>query len=284
MLEDESENITLRNKIAGLKERLNQMYSQAATDANKSKAFESEFSLYLKACEHANKEGTDGFRLQHDATKFGFAILVVILAFTIYLFNMHIIFGMFVLLGFGFISCGLMYLILAGEIQIRRAGEYCAELETYFKQYRWSSEHNASTNLPGMPLWGEYRKKWGNDLFTHGLYEKTAIYAPLRIAMTLTDILAFVYLAHSLVVYRSEISRIVMIISCLAWVMVVTVQVLLVDTIINKVGMRLEKEKEGLRGHQKGTIGFQPGTWVNIIKLFLNIDILFPAEIQKKIQ
>jgi hypothetical protein len=282
MLEDE--NIALRNKIAELKERLNQIYSQAAIDANKSKAFESEFSLYLKACEHASKEGMDGFRLQHDATKFGLAILVVILAFTVYLFNMHIIFGMFVLLGFGFISCGLMYLVLVGEIRITRAGEYCAGLGTYFKQYRWSSEHNASANLPEMPLWEEYRKKWGSDFFTYGLYEKTAIYAPLRIAMTLTDLLALVYLAHSFVVYRYEIAWIVMIISCLAWVMIVTIQVLLVDAIINKVEMRLEKEKEGLPGHQKETIVRQPGTWVNILKLFLNIDIIFPAEIRKRIQ
>jgi hypothetical protein len=176
-----------------------------------------------------------------------------------------------------------MYLILAGEIRITRAGGYCDELEAYFKQYRWSSEHNASANLPGMPLWEEYRKKWGNDLITHGLYEKTAVYAPLRIAMTLTDLLAFVYLAHSFVVYRSEIEWIVMIISCLAWVLVVTVQVLLVDAIINKVDMRLEKEKQGLQGYQR-RIGRQRGTWVNILKLFLNIDIIFPTEIKKRIQ
>lgn len=275
------ENIALKNKIAELKERLNQIYSQAAIDANKSKTFESEFSLYLKACEHANKERTDGFRLQHDAARFGLAILVVILAFTVYLFNMHIILGMYVLLGFGFISCGLMYLILAGEIRITRAGEYCAELEAYFKQYRWTSEHNASANLPEMTLWEEYRKKWRKDVFTHGPYEKTAVYAPLRIAMTLADLLAIVYLVHSFVAYRSEIAWIVMIISCLAWVMVVTVQVLLVDAIINKVDMRLGKKKEGLQGYQKKTIGLQPGTWVNILKLFLNIDIIFPAEIKK---
>jgi hypothetical protein len=283
MLEDENENIALRNKIAGLKERLNQINSQATIDANKSKAFENEFSLYLKACEHANKEGTDGFRLQHEATKFGFAILVVILVFTVDLFNLHIIFGVFVLLGFGFIPCGLMYLILAGEIRITRAGEYCAELETYFKQYRWSSEHNASTSLPGMPLWGEYRKKWENDFFTRGLYEKTAIYAPLRIAMTLTDLVALAYLAYFFVVYRSEIPWKVMIISYLAWVVVVTVQVLLVDAMINKVDMRPEKEKEGLQGYQKKTIGRQPDTWINILKLFLNIDIIFPAGIKKRI-
>ncbi len=284
MLEDENENIVLKNKIAGLKERLNQIYSHAAVDANRSKAFESEFSLYLKACEHADKEGTDGFRLQHDATKFGFAILVVILAFTVYLFNMHFIFGMFVLLGFGFISCGLMYLILTGEIRIARAREYCAELETYFKQHRWSSEHNVSVNLPVMPLWGEYRNKWGNDLFTLGLYEKKAIYAPLRISMTLTDLLALLYLAYSLVVYRSEIPWIVMVLSCLAWVAAVTVQILLVDAVINKVDMRPEREKEELQGHQNRTISRRPGTWVNILKLFFAIDILFPAEIKKRIQ
>jgi len=281
MLEDE--NILLKNKIAEFKERLNQIYSQAAIDANKSKTFESEFSLYLKACEHPNKEAKDGFRLQHDATKFGLAILVIILMFAVYLFNTHIIFGMFILLGFGFISCGLMYLILAGEIRIKRAEDFCAELETYFKHHRWSSENNASVDLPGFPLWGEYRNKWRNDLFTPGLFEKTAAYAPLRIAMTLTDLLAFVYLAHYFVVYKSEISWIVMIINCLAWLMVVTVQVLLVDAIINKVCMRLEKENEGLREYQKKTISRQPGTWVNIVKLFLNIDIIFPAEIKKHI-
>ena len=279
----EYENIALRNKITELKERLNQIYSQAAIDANKSKAFESEFSLYLKACEHANKERTDGFRLQHDAAKFGLAILVVILAFTVYLFNMHTFFGMFVLLGFGFISCGLMYLILAGEIRITRAGEYCAELEAYFKQNRWASEHNASSNLPGMPLWEEYRRKWGKDLFTQGPYGKTAAYAPLRIAMTLTDLLALVYLAHSFLAYRSDIAWIMMIIGCLAWVMAVTVQVLLVDALVNKADMNMEKEKEGLQGYQKKTIGRQPGTWINILKLFLNIDIIFPTEIKKRI-
>jgi hypothetical protein len=280
----EDENIALRNKIAELKERLNQIYSQAAVDANKSKTIESEFSLYLKACEHAGNEGRDGLRLQHDATRFGFAILVLALAFTAYLFTMHTIAGMVVLLGFGFIPCGLMYMILAGEIRITRAGEYCAQLEAYFKQYRWSSEHNTSANLPEMPLWEEYRKNWGNDLFTRGLYEKKAVYAPLRIAMTLTDMLALVCLAHSFVVYRPEISWTAMIMSCLAWVMVVTVQILLVDAIINKVDMRREEEKEGLQGYQKTTISRQPGTWVNIFKLFLGIDIIFPAEEKKQVQ
>ncbi len=278
------ENIALKNKIAELKERLNQIYSQAAIDANKSKTFEGEFSLYLKACEHANKERTDGFRLQHDAARFGLAILVVVLAFTAYLFSIHTLLGMFVLLGYGFISCGLMYMVLAGEIRITRAGEYCAALEAYFKQYRWTSESNATANLPEMTLWEEYRKNWGKDVLAHGLYEKTAVYAPLRIAMTLTDLLALVYLVYSFVAYRTEIAGTVMIISCLAWVLVIAVQVLLVDVIINKVDMRLEKGKEGQQGYQKKTIGLQPGTWVNILKLFFIADIIFPTKTRKRIQ
>ncbi len=282
MLEDE--NIALKNKLADFKERLNQIHSQAAIDANKSKTFESEFSLYLKACEYANKEATDGFRLQHEATKFGLAILVVVLAFAVYLFNTHLISGMFVLLVFGFIACGLMYLILAGEIRIVRAGEYCVELESYFKKCRWSSEHKASADLPGMPLWQEYRRRWSDDFFTRGPYEKRAVYAPLRIAMTLTDLLAFAYLAHYFVVNRSEISWMVMIISCLAWMMVITVQVLLVDAIINKAGRSFEKENEELHGSRKKTIGRQPGTWANILKIFLNIDIIFPTGIKKGIK
>jgi len=277
----EDENIALRNKISELKERLHQIYSQAAIDANKSKAFESEFSLYVKASNHANQERTDGFRLQHDATKYGLAILVVTLAFTVYLFNMHMIFGMFVLLGFGFISCGLMYVVLAGEIRIIRAGEYSAELEAYLKQYRWASEHNASANLPGMPLWEEYRRKWGKDLFADGPYEKTALYAPLRIAMTVTDLLSFMYLLYFYAAYRPEIGWMAVIIGTLVWVTAVTVQVFFVDAIINKVDMRPGKE-EGR--YQKRTIGRQPGSWPNILRLFLNIDMIFPAEVKRRIE
>lgn len=276
----EDENIALKNKITELKERLNLIYSQSAIDANKSKAFESEFSLYLKACEHACTERMEGMRLQHDATKFGLAILTLVLAFTVYVFSMQILLGMLVLLGFGVISCGFMYLLLTAEIRMMRAGEYCSELEAYFKRYRWSTEHSEALNLPGIPLWEEYRSKWGKDLFTEGPYGRTAVYAPFRIAMTLADLSAFVYLVYSFI--ARDISWIGMITSCIVWVVAVTVQILLINVIINKVGRRMAIEKERLQEYQKREIGRQPGTWGDVLTLFLNLDIIFPGETKKK--
>jgi hypothetical protein len=278
----ENENIALRNKITELKERLNQIYSQSAIEANKSKAFESEFSLYVKACEHARSEGVEGVRLQHDATKFGLAVLPVVLALTVYLFNLHILLGILVLLVFGVISCGFMYLLLSGEMRIARARGYCLELEAYFKRYRWSTEQNETLTLPGIPLWEEYRSKWEKDVFAEGPYEKTAIYAPFRIAMTLTDLLALVYLGYSFIAQRSELSWITMIVGGIAWIMAVTVQMLFVNAIINKVGRRLATDKERLEDHQKREIGWQPGTWGTLLKLFLGLDIIFPQEIKRE--
>ncbi|HAM53172.1 MAG TPA: hypothetical protein DCP92_21655 [Nitrospiraceae bacterium] len=280
MLEDE--NISLKNKISELKERLNQIYSQSAIEASKSKAFESEFSLYLKACEHAQSERMEGIRLQQDATKFGLAVLTLVLTFAIYIFNIHILLGMLVLLGFGVISCGFMYLLLAGEIRIAKAREYCLELEAHFKRYRWSTQQNEALSLPVIPLWEEYGSKWERDLFAEGPYGKTATYAPFRISMTLTDLLAFVYLTYAYIAHRSELSWITMIIGCIAWVMAVTVQMLLVNTIINKVGRRLARGKETLEEYSKKGIDWQPDTWGNILRLFLALDIIFPKEIKKE--
>jgi hypothetical protein len=282
MLKDE--NIKLKNKIAELKERITQIYSQSAVDANKRRVFESEFSLYLKACEHARNERIEGIRLQHDVTKFGLAILTLFLVFTVYIINMHILFGMLIFLGFGFILCGFMYLLLTGEIRMLRAGEYCYGLEKYFKSYRWSketSEASEAVNLPSIPLWEEYRNKWEKDLFAEGPYEKTAVYAPFRVAMTLIDLSAFAYLIYTFIARRPEISWIVLIISCIVWVMAVTVQMLLVNGIINKVDRRLAIDKERPEGYQEEEIGRQPATWVIILKLFFNQDIIFPKEIKK---
>jgi len=273
----DDENIALKNKITELKERLNQIYSQSALEAGKSKAFESEFSLYAKACEHARSEQREGIRLQHDATKFGLALLTLFLAFTVYLFDIHILLGMLMLLGSGVISCGFMYMLLAGEIRITRAGEYCLELEAYFKRYRWATEQKEALALPGIPLWEEYRSTWGQDLFSEGPYGRTALYAPFRIAMTLTDLLAFVYLVYSFVAHRSELSWIIMIIGGIIWVMAVTVQMLFVHAILNKGDRKLAMGKEGTAECQKKETGLQPGTWGNILRLFLCLDIIFPV-------
>ncbi len=277
----EEENLTLKNKIVELKERLNQIYSHAAVDASKSKAFESEFSLYLNACEHPRRERMDGIRLQHDATKFGLVVLAVVLAFAAYVFNVQILPGILVLLGFGFIACGLMYLLLEGEIRSKRAGDYCAQLETYFMQHRWASGHNESVNLPKMPLWEEYRGRWEEDLFDGGRYGKRAVYAPLRVALTLTDLLALFCLLYFFVAHRSEISWVVIIAGCLAWASVVAVQMLLLQAIIVKVGRRLQKGHESPGEYQRTASARRSGTWLSLLKLFFATDIIFPEETGK---
>ncbi|MDA8239771.1 MAG: hypothetical protein M0Z67_05270 [Nitrospiraceae bacterium] len=277
----EEENLTLKNKIVELKERLSQIYSHAAIDANKSKAFESEFSLYLKACEHPRKERMYGIKLQHDATKFGMVVLAVVLAFAAYVLNVQILPGILVLLGFGFVACGLMYLLLEGEIRSKRAGDYCAQLETYFMQHRWTSEQNEAANLPKIPLWEEQRERWEEDLFAGGRYGKRAVYAPLRVALTLADLLALFCILYFFVAHSSGISWVVMIAGCLAWASVVAVQMLLVHAIIDKVGRRLQKGHESPGGYQGTVSGRRPGTWVNLLKLFFVMDIIFPVEIRK---
>lgn len=281
MLEDE--NIALKNKIADLKQRLSQIYTESFIDVNKSKVFENEFSLYLKACEHARNERGESIRLQNDTVKIGLTILIAATVLTVYIFNMHIFFGTLILLGLGFLACGFMYLLLAAEIRIIRAGRYCTELETYFKRYRWSTEQNEKLNLPTIPLWEEYRFTWDKDLFDEGHYGKTALYAPFRIAMTLIDLLALVYVVHSFIARHPEISWIVLLVSCIVWVVAVTLQMFLVHSIINKVDTRLEGiEKNRLEEFKKKEISLKPGTWVNILRFFLILDIISPKELKKR--
>jgi hypothetical protein len=278
----EDENRALKNKITELKERLNQIYSQSALEAGKSKAFESEFSLYVKACEHARSEQMEGVRLQHDATKFGLAVLTLFFVITVYCFTRHVLLGVLMLLGYGAVSCGFMYMLLAGEIRITRAREYCLALETYFKRHRWASEQKEALALPGIPLWEGYRSAWRKDLFSEGLYGRTALYAPFRIALTLADLLAFAYLGYSFIAHRSEFSWITMTIGCIAWVMAVAVQMLLVHAIINKGDRRLTMEKERPEEYPKEEIGRRAVTWGTMLRLFLGLDIIFPEEIQKE--
>ncbi len=275
------ENIQLKNKVAELKERVAQIYSQSALEVHKSKTFESEFSLYLKACEHARNERKEGIRLQHHVTKFGLAILTFFLAFTVYLFHMRIVFGtLSLVLGYCFVLCGLMYLLLAEEIRIVRARDYCYGLETYFKRHRWSIEKNAPANLSDMPLWEEYRINWEKDLFGGGPYGKTVVYAPFRIAMTLMDLFVLVYLVYFFIGHRSEISWTELIIGCIVWIVAVTVQMLIVNGII-KVAAGLEVEQEGPEANQEKGIGWKPATWLVILKLFLNQDIIFPSKSER---
>jgi|GEM_PF-1557401 len=279
MNENEQE---LKNKIAELKQRLNQIYAQYFTDTSKSRVFETEFSLYLKACEHPRKEMIESLKLQYDVTKIGLFILVGASALTFYLFEVYILFGMLVLLGFGFCVCGFMYFLLAAEIKIARASDFCAELETYFQNYRWSTELKESLNLPNIPLWGDYIQRWNKDLFDEGHFGEKALYAPFRIIMTLVDFLALIYVIHSFIV-KENITNIIIFIACLIlWIIAVILQILLVNSILNKIDIRLHRiGKKRPEEVKRQEINWNPHTWINILKLFLLLDLIFPKQTAK---
>jgi hypothetical protein len=62
----------------------------------------------------------ESLKLQYDVTKMGLSILIAASALTIYLFKSSILFGMLILLGFGF--CLQFYVsAFAAEIRIMRA-------------------------------------------------------------------------------------------------------------------------------------------------------------------
>jgi hypothetical protein len=281
VFEDE-ETVDLKNKISELKQRLNQIYAQYFTDTSKSKVFETEFSLYLKACEHARNEMGENRKIQYDVTKIGLGILLVASAATIYLFKMQVLFGTAILLGFGFFACGFMHLLLAAEIKIVRAAEFCSELETYFQRHRWSTELKQSLNLPDIPLWGEYTGKWNKDIFYEGHFEKTALYGPFRIAITLIAIWAFFYIIQSSISQDLKLTSPALIICLIVWVAAVISQILIVDTIINRVDAQLQRNGEGMPEELiRKEINWHPRTWLNILRLFLVLDIVFPKPLKK---
>lgn len=281
-MNENEQTVELKNKIAELKQRLNQIYAQYFTDTGKSRVFETEFSLYLKACEHARNEISENLKLQYDVTKIGLFILMGACALTFYLFKVYILFGILVFLGFGFCACGFMYLLLAGEIKIARASEFCVELETYFQRFRWSTELKESLNLPDIPLWGDYSRKWNKDVFDEGHFGEKALYAPFRIIITLADLLALVY-AFQLFLFKEYNINFSIFIACfILWVIAVIMQFFLVDSILNKVDIRLrwigEKRPEEVK---KQGINWAPHTWINIIRLFLLLDLIFPKQTVK---
>jgi len=269
----------LKNKIAQLRQRLNQIYAQYFADTSKSRVFETEFSLYLKACEHARNEISESLKHQYDITRTGLFVLIGASALTFYLFKLYILFGILVFLGFGFCACGFMYLLLACEIKIARASEFCAELENYFQRFRWSTELKESLNLPDIPLWDEYSRNWNKDVFDKGHFGGKALYAPFRLVITLVDLLA---LAYSFQLFLSKEHNVTLgiFIACLVlWAIAVTLQIFLVDSILNKVDIRLRRtgKKQSEEVKEQG-INRDPYTWINIIKLFLLLDLIFPRQ------
>jgi len=278
-MNENEQTLELKTKIAELKQRLNQIYAQYFTDTSKSRVFETEFSLYLKACEHAISQINKSLGRQYDITKIGLLVFIGGSALTFYLFKMYILFGMLVFLGFGFCACGFMYLLLAGEIEKARASEFCAELEAYFQRFRWSTELKESLNLPDIPLWGDYSKKWNKDVFEEGHFGEKTLYAPFRIIITLTDLLALAYASQLFLSKEHNITLGIFAACLILWVIAVILQFFLVDSILNKVDVRLRSagEKRPDEVRRRG-ITWAPHTWINIIRLFLLLDLIFPGQ------
>jgi hypothetical protein len=281
-MNESEQTVELKNKVARLKQRLNQIYAQYFTDTSETKVFETEFSLYLKACEHARNEINENLKHQYDITKAGLFVLIGASALTFYLFKIYILFGMLVFLGFGFCACGFMYLLLSGEIKIARASEFCLELEDYFQRFRWSTELKENLNLPDIPLWGDFSRKWNKDVFDEGHFGKKALYAPFRIIITLIDLFALAY-AFQLFLFREHNITPGIFIACLVlWVTAVFLQIFLVDSILNKVDIRLRWVGE-MRPDEvkKQGINRNPRTWINVVRLFLLLDLILPGQTVK---
>ena len=281
-MDEDEKTIELKNKISELKQRLTQLYAQYFTDTSKSRVFEAEFSLYLKACENARNEISENRKQQYDITKIGLSSLVALSALTIFFFKLQVLLGMLTLLGFGFSACGFMYLLLVAEIRIKRATQFCAELETYFQRHRWSTELKEKLNLPDIPLWGEYVSKWDKDIFREGHFEKKAIYGPFRIIIALIEISALVYVIQAFISQEPKLTSSVMIVCLIVWVASVIAQILLVHSILDRVDIKLQWiEKDRPEDLMKREINWKPHTWMNILRLFLVLDIIFPEGIKK---
>jgi len=281
-VDEDEKTIELKNKISELKQRLTQLYAQYFTDTSKSRVFEAEFSLYLKACENARNEISENRKQQYDITKIGLSSLVALSALTIFFFKLQVLLGMLILLGFGFSACGFMYLLLVAEIRIKRATQFCAELETYFQRHRWSTELKEKLNLPDIPLWGEYVSKWDKDIFREGHFEKKAIYGPFRIIIALIEISALVYVIQAFISQEPKLTSSVMIVCLIVWVASVIAQILLVHSILDRVDIKLQWiEKDRPEDLMKREINWKPHTWMNILRLFLVLDIIFPESIKK---
>lgn len=73
-----------------------------------------------------------------------------------------------------------------------------------------------------------------------------------------------------------------MIVRLILWVVAVIAQILLVHSIINKVDIKLQwVEKDRPEELIKKEINWKPHTWINILRLFLVLDIIFPKALRK---
>ncbi len=275
MYDDETS--ALKNKIAELKDRLQQIYAESFGDINRAKLFEHEYSLFLKACEHVRDERRDCLAQQNAATRVGLSVLLAGAAFSLYLFSGNVLMCTFLLLLVGFFACGFMYLLLAEEMKAYRASRYCTDLEIFFRRHRWSTEEHQRLNLPTMPLWEDFRVKWEHDRTGLKWRGITALYSPFRVVVTAADLVALANGLYSFIVHPQDASPAVFAAAGAVWIAAVVVQMVIIGSLLSGVANMAEEAEEGVEASsERWRITLGPGTWVNIARLFFLTDLIAP--------
>lgn len=266
-----------KDKLSELKHRLNQMYAQYFSDTKEGRVFESEFSLYAKASEHARREQSQHIGLQHGILKSGITMLIVSSAFIIYLFRQYPLFSTFFLLGLGFLACGCMYLLLSAEIRIARAERFCSDLAHYFQSHRWNTDSKQELHLPEMPLWEEYAISADRVSSRSRRCEKQALYTPFRIAISFVDLLALAFLAQSMISGETTIRSLGLIGSFILWFAAVPAHMLLVRSLLTHAErVHDQQDTDSTEDDKTEKTYLDPGSRTQIPRLFFLLDLIFP--------
>jgi hypothetical protein len=274
---EEEKTTELKNKITELKQRLNQMYAQYFSDTREGKAFETEFSLYVEACEHARREKSEHLRQQYQIMKTGMIMLISSAAFILFLFKQHILLSTVFLLGLGFFACGFMYLVLSAEIRIARTERFCTALARYFQQYRWSSETKQNLHLPEIPLWEEYTTERDAVSLRSRHCENQALYTLFRIAISFIDMLALVVLIQAAISGDPSVNKVGLIVCFIVWFATVLLQMSLVYSLLNHAeAVRAQEDKDSTEGIRTEKMFLTLRSWTHLLRLFFLLDSISP--------
>ncbi len=264
----------LKNKISELKHRLNQLYAQYFSDTREGRVFEAEFSLYVKAAEHARREKSELLRLQCAILLFGMFLLIGSAGMTIVLFRQQLLLSAFFLLGLGFFACGFLYLLVSVDIRIAQANRFCLDIGEYFQQHRWRTEIKQNLHLPDIPLWEDYSNQRQPASSWNRRCESRALSTPFRIAISFIDLLVPALLIQMLLSGDAVMSRPIMVGYLFLWLAIVCVHMLLVNSLTARADMIHLQDIAEETYPQKST-GIRHA-FMQIPRLFFLLDIVFP--------
>lgn len=244
--------------------------------------FETECFLYLKAYDNARNEIDTSIKLQYDTVKIGFTALSVISTLLAgFLYYEHPMLTALILLFIGLLTCGFLFMLLTGEIRIMRAGGFCKKLEASFQTHPQIAKVQKKFVCPPI-LWEEFITRWNKGMFIKQVhYERKTLYAPFRILITVIDLLVLAFIFRMCQQTRLVLNE--FIICCIIWIIIVSAQVYLIYFIVIRFEMRLEAffEQKSEAPDSK-LITWNPKSWINFLKLFLILDILFPKGFKTK--